>query len=234
MGLSAAAELLCSWKASCWHAFGYNQVAPAIVEHLQLQRLCCLHTASHTCQCTYCTVCTNALSSLVSLVSNSSKAYQLSWKSEDCQGRNTCAFQIFVSTNRDTGPQVMVCPERGALGSLIHNETVELDNEMVVGIMKDVAMGMKFLHFSKIPTQDEELTPARVLLDSNYRAQLMHFQLYLVCNHASQMISLCVAVCFPRPPAPQFPTLPPLPSVAACVQGLHGPAYCLALQVHAC
>ena len=78
----------------------------------------------------------------------------------------------------------MVCPERGALGSLIHNETVELDNEMVVGIMKDVAMGMKFLHFSKIPTQDEELTPARVLLDSNYRAQLMHFQLHLVRNHA--------------------------------------------------
>ena len=76
----------------------------------------------------------------------------------------------------------MVCPERGALSSLIHNETVELDNEMVVGIMKDVAMGMKFLHFSKIPTQDEELTPARVLLDSNYRAQLMHFQLQLVCS----------------------------------------------------
>ena len=74
----------------------------------------------------------------------------------------------------------MVCPERGALGSLIHNETVELDTEMVVTIMKDVAMGMKFLHFSKIPTQDEELTPARVLLDSNYRAQLMHFQLHLV------------------------------------------------------
>ena len=83
----------------------------------------------------------------------------------------------------------MVCPERGALGSLIHNETVELDNEMVVGIMKDVAMGMKFLHFSKIPTQDEELTPTRVLVDSNYRAQLMHFQLHLVCNCNAQYFS---------------------------------------------
>ena len=85
---------------------------------------------------------------------------------------------------RNAASQVMVCPERGALGSLIHNETVELDNEMVVGIMKDVAMGMKFLHFSKIPTEDEELTPARVLVDSNYRAQLMHFQLHLVCYFA--------------------------------------------------
>ena len=75
----------------------------------------------------------------------------------------------------------MVCPERGALSSLVHNETVELDNEMIVTIMKDVAMGIKFLHFSKIPSQDEELTPHRVLLDSNYRAQLMHFQLTPVC-----------------------------------------------------
>lgn len=74
----------------------------------------------------------------------------------------------------------MVCPERGALSNLIYNETVELDDEMVVTIMKDVAMGMKYLHFSKIPTQDEELTPKRVLIDSNYRAQLMHFQLSVV------------------------------------------------------
>ena len=76
--------------------------------------------------------------------------------------------------------QVMVCPERGALSNLIYNDTVELDDEMVVTIMKDVAMGMKYLHFSKIPTQDEELTPKRVLIDSNYRAQLMHFQLTVV------------------------------------------------------
>ncbi|DBB01954.1 TPA: hypothetical protein ACH3X1_000542 [Trebouxia sp. C0004] len=75
---------------------------------------------------------------------------------------------------------VMVCPERGALSSVIHNETVEMDNEMVVTILKDVAMGMKFLHFSKTPSQDEELTPNRILLDSNYRAQLMHFQLQAV------------------------------------------------------
>ncbi len=78
--------------------------------------------------------------------------------------------------------QVMVCPERGALSSVIHNETVEMDNEMVVTILKDVAMGMKFLHFSKTPSQDEELTPNRILLDSNYRAQLMHFQLQAVCT----------------------------------------------------
>ena len=76
----------------------------------------------------------------------------------------------------------MVCPERGALSSVIHNETVEMDNEMVVTILKDVAMGMKFLHFSKTPSQDEELTPNRILLDANYRAQLMHFQLQAVCS----------------------------------------------------
>ena len=71
------------------------------------------------------------------------------------------------------------------------HETVELDNEMIVTIMKDVAMGMKFLHFSKIPSQDEELTPTRVLLDSNYRAQLMHFQLSAVRQ------SLPTVMCLP-------------------------------------
>lgn len=96
----------------------------------------------------------------------------------------------------------MVCPERGALSSLIHNETVELDNEMVVGIMKDVAMGMKFLHFSKIPTQDEELTPTRVLLDSNYRAQLMHFQLQLVCATIHCSTSHTRRMCSKEPVAP--------------------------------
>ncbi len=88
----------------------------------------------------------------------------------------------------------MVCPERGALSSVIHNETVEMDNEMVVTILKDVAMGIKFLHFSKTPSQDEELTPNRILLDSNYRAQLMHFQLQAVCSHSPCRVLVIIVV----------------------------------------
>ena len=88
----------------------------------------------------------------------------------------------------------MVCPERGALSSVIHNETVEMDNEMVVTILKDVAMGMKFLHFSKTPSQDEELKPNRILLDSNYRAQLMHFQLKAVCSQSPLHVVVIIVV----------------------------------------
>ena len=84
-------------------------------------------------------------------------------------------------------------PKKGRLSNLIYNETVELDDEMAVTIMKGVAMGIKHLHYLKIPTltQDDELTPKRVLIDSNYQAQLMHFQLtaIILLNSSTMLLN---------------------------------------------
>ncbi len=68
----------------------------------------------------------------------------------------------------------MVNPERGLLKDVLHNETVELETEMVVAIMKDVSSALKYLHQLDPPILDKDLTSYGVMLSVDYCAQLVH------------------------------------------------------------
>ncbi len=70
--------------------------------------------------------------------------------------------------------QVVVNPERGLLKDVLHNETVELETEMVVAIMKDVSSALKYLHQLDPPILDKDLTSYGVMLSVDYCAQLVH------------------------------------------------------------
>ncbi len=70
--------------------------------------------------------------------------------------------------------QVVVNPERGLLKDVLHNETVELETEMVVAIMKDVSSALKYLHQLDPPILDKDLTSSGVMLNVDYCAQLVH------------------------------------------------------------
>ena len=73
--------------------------------------------------------------------------------------------------------QVVVNAERGTLKDVLHNETVELETEMVVAIMKVVSAALKYLHQLDPPILDRGLTSSSVTLNADYGAQLMHLHL---------------------------------------------------------
>lgn len=70
--------------------------------------------------------------------------------------------------------QVVVNPEAGLLKDVLHNETMELETEMVVAIMKDVSSALKYLHHLDPPILDKVLTSYGVMLNADYSAQLVH------------------------------------------------------------
>ena len=69
-------------------------------------------------------------------------------------------------------------PERGTLRDVLHNETVELETEMIVAIMKDVASALKYLHHLDPPALDMEVNSTNVGLSADYGAHLFHLHLH--------------------------------------------------------
>lgn len=65
--------------------------------------------------------------------------------------------------------------EHGSLFDLLHNQTVVIEGEMILTILRDISQGMRFLHASKILHGD--LKAANVLVDSRYRAKVADFGL---------------------------------------------------------
>ena len=102
---------------------------------------------------------------------------------------------------RDPLVQVFVHAEGGILKDLVHNETVQLDPEMMVAIMKDVTMGLKYLHGHSPPMLEQDLSPMTVILTRDYVAQLAH--------HDSMMQAVCALPCLALPclalPCPALP-----------------------------
>ena len=70
--------------------------------------------------------------------------------------------------------QVFFHTEHGTLKNLLHNETVQLDPEMLTAILKDVTMGLKYLHGHDPPLIEQDLIPLSVVLTGDYVAQLAH------------------------------------------------------------
>jgi hypothetical protein len=62
--------------------------------------------------------------------------------------RHPCIVQVMGAVmKRGTEPMlVMECMDHGSLYDLLHNETVELDAEVSLPILRDIARGLRFLH----------------------------------------------------------------------------------------
>ncbi|DBA66841.1 TPA: hypothetical protein ACH3X2_001975 [Trebouxia sp. C0005] len=86
------------------------------------------------------------------------------------------ATVLGMSLEPVTGDPLLIVmnPERGPLKDVLHNETVELETEMVVAIMKDVSSALKYLHQLDPPILDKDLTSSGVMLSVDYSAQLVH------------------------------------------------------------
>ena len=76
--------------------------------------------------------------------------------------------------------QVVMKSPRGPLKQLLYNDTVELEPEVVIAILKDVASALKYLHQQKPPCLDKELTTAGVMLNNDLSAQMLHIHISTV------------------------------------------------------
>ncbi len=72
---------------------------------------------------------------------------------------------------------VMECMTNGSLHALLHNETLPLDSELVLPMLRDILQGMRFLHAGAVPIIHGDLKSANVLVDSNFRAKVSDFGL---------------------------------------------------------
>lgn len=80
-------------------------------------------------------------------------------------------------THGDEPLLVMECMANGSLYDLLHNDTLQLDSELVLPMLRDILQGMRFLHAATVPIIHGDLKSANVLVDSNFRAKVSDFGL---------------------------------------------------------
>jgi guanylate cyclase, other len=59
--------------------------------------------------------------------------------------------------------------EHGSLWDLLHNETMVLDGELLLPILRDISQGMRFLHAANPQVIHGDLKAANILVDTKFR-----------------------------------------------------------------
>jgi len=72
---------------------------------------------------------------------------------------------------------VMEYMDHGSLHDLLHNETLVLEGDLVLPILRDIAQGLRFLHAANPQVIHGDLKAANVLVDSKFRAKVADFGL---------------------------------------------------------
>jgi serine/threonine protein kinase len=72
---------------------------------------------------------------------------------------------------------VMEYMEYGSLYDLLHNDTMVIDGELLLPILRDVAQGMRFLHAAEPKVIHGDLKTQNILVDSKFRAKVADFGL---------------------------------------------------------
>ena len=67
--------------------------------------------------------------------------------------------------------------EHGSLYDILHNETMPIDGELLLPILRDIAQGVRFLHASEPQVIHGDLKSANILIDSKFRAKVADFGL---------------------------------------------------------
>mmetsp|Transcript_24363 Transcript_24363/g.54895 ORF Transcript_24363/g.54895 Transcript_24363/m.54895 type:complete len:1195 (-) Transcript_24363:108-3692(-) len=94
--------------------------------------------------------------------------------------RHPCITTVMgaIIGDRNTEPMlIMECMDHGSLYDLLHNETMVIDGEMILPILRDIAQGVRFLHAADPLIVHGDLKAQNVLVDSKFRAKVADFGL---------------------------------------------------------
>ena len=94
--------------------------------------------------------------------------------------RHPCITTVMgaIIGDRNTEPMlIMECMDHGSLYDLLHNETMVIEGEMILPILRDIAQGVRFLHAADPLIVHGDLKAQNVLVDSKFRAKVADFGL---------------------------------------------------------
>jgi serine/threonine protein kinase len=77
-----------------------------------------------------------------------------------------------VVSRKEEPMLVMEFMEHGSLHDLLHNDTVFIEGELILPILRDVAQGMRFLHAASPQVLHGDIKAANVLVDNKFRAKV--------------------------------------------------------------
>lgn len=72
---------------------------------------------------------------------------------------------------------IMEFMEHGSLYDMLHNDTIQVEGELVLPILRDIAQGLRFLHAATPVVVHGDLKAQNVLVDSKFRAKVADFGL---------------------------------------------------------
>lgn len=91
----------------------------------------------------------------------------------------------------DSDPMlVMEYMDNGSLYDLLHNETMIMEPEIILPMLRDISQGLRFLHATKPPVIHGDLKSANVLVDSKFRAKVADFGLSFKGHLGTGTVSL--------------------------------------------
>ncbi|KAL3910117.1 MAG: hypothetical protein SGILL_007816, partial [Bacillariaceae sp.] len=79
--------------------------------------------------------------------------------------------------DRDDPKLVMELMTHGSLYDLLHNETIQLDGEQILPILRDITSGLRFLHAAEPQVIHGDLKASNILVDDRFRAKVSDFGL---------------------------------------------------------
>jgi serine/threonine protein kinase/ABC-type phosphate/phosphonate transport system substrate-binding protein len=93
--------------------------------------------------------------------------------------RHPCITTVMgaVISKKSEPMLVMEYMDHGSLYDLIHNESMIVDGELVLPILRDIAQGVRFLHAATPVVIHGDLKAQNVLVDSKFRAKVADFGL---------------------------------------------------------
>ena len=90
----------------------------------------------------------------------------------------TTVMGAVIPSEKNAEPQlVMELMRHGSLFDLLHNDTLVLEGDILLSIMRDIVSGMRFLHAAEPPVIHGDLKAANVLIDENFKAKVADFGL---------------------------------------------------------
>jgi serine/threonine protein kinase len=82
-----------------------------------------------------------------------------------------------IIAKNDEPMLIMEFMEYGSLYDILHNETMPLDGELQLPILRDISQGMRFLHAAEPPLIHGDLKAQNILVDKKFRAKVADFGL---------------------------------------------------------
>ena len=93
--------------------------------------------------------------------------------------RHPCITTVMgaVISKFDEPMLVMEYMDHGSLYDILHNETMVVDGELLLPILRDIAQGVRFLHTAEPQVIHGDLKAQNVLVDGKFRAKVADFGL---------------------------------------------------------